>query len=298
MGELLLNVLFPLYFLIGLGYLMGKVKPNLETATISFLVLYLFAPALIFYSFRHLSVSLNSFACVAGVALIVFLGVLALSVAAEKLFLKRRDPAFELSATVMNAGYLGIPFIYLMFGEKALPYAVSYMVVMAVYHFTLGIVVLSLENLKEGIKSALKIPLIYAALLAFVTKGVPLPDGVEKTLKLTGDSTMPLMLVSIGVSLSKVKASYLKEAVIATAVRFLGGTAVSLSAVLALKCPQELRWPVVVQSSLPSAILNFVLCEKFNKNPQTAASVIFVSTLLFPAYALFLKWLMDLLSFQ
>ncbi|WP_457755165.1 AEC family transporter [Thermovibrio ammonificans] len=289
MTQLLLNVILPLYLLVGLGFLIGKAKPQLETKTISFLVLYLFAPALIFSSFREVSISLKSFTCIFLTALGVFVLVLAASAAVEKVLLGKRNPAFELSATVMNAGYLGIPLIYLMFGEPALPIAVNYMVVMAVLHFTLGIAVLNSDNLREGLKAALKIPLVYAAVLSFLLKGVYLPPGIEKTLKLTGNATMPLMLVSIGISLSRISVEEFKEAVAATAVRFVGGAASAAAVVSLLKCPPQMAKALIVQSALPSAILNYVLCEQFNRSPRLAASVIFVSTVTFPFFLLILQ---------
>ena len=288
MGELLLNVILPVYLLIGLGFLSGRIWKDLETKTISTIVLYFFAPALIFSSFRELPLNLSNISCISLTALGVFFAVYGLSVLTELLFLRGRNPAFELSSTVMNAGYMGIPLILLMFGEGALPVALTYMVVMAVYHFTLGIVVLK-GSIKEGIISALKIPLIYALLLSFLLKGVSLPPGVEKMVKLSGDATLPLMLFSIGISLSRIDLSEVKLSLLGTAVRFFGGTASALFFSKLFGCSPLFQKVLVVQSSLPSAILNYVLCEKFETSPQTAASIIFVSTLLFPLYLFFLK---------
>ncbi len=290
MGELLLNVILPVYLLIGLGFLSGRIWKDLETKTISTIVLYFFAPALIFSSFRELPLNLSSFSCISLTALGVFVAVYGISVLTELLFLKGRNPAFELSSTVMNAGYMGIPLIVLMFGEGALPVAITYMVVMAVYHFTLGIVVLK-GSVREGVVSALKIPLIYALILSFLLKGVSLPQGVEKMVKLSGDATLPLMLFSIGISLSRIDLSEVKLSLLGTAVRFFGGTASALLFSKLLSCSPYYQKILVVQSSLPSAILNYVLCEKFDTHPQTAASIIFVSTLLFPVYLVFLKLL-------
>ena len=290
MGELLLNVILPIYLLIALGFLSGKIWKDLETKTISTMVLYFFAPVLIFSSFRELPLNLSNLSCISLTALGVFFGVYALSVLSELLFLKRRNPAFELSSTVMNAGYMGIPLILLMFGEKALPVAITYMVVMAVYHFTLGIVVLK-GSVKEGIVSALRIPLIYALLLSFLLKGVELPPGIEKMVKLTGDATLPLMLFSIGISLSKITFSEVEISLLGSAIRFFGGTVSAIISSKLLGCSPFLQKVLIVQSSLPSAILNYVLCEKFEVSSQTAASIIFISTLLFPVYLLFLKLL-------
>lgn len=290
MEELLLNVIFPIYILIFLGYAFGKIWKSLETRTISTLVLYIFAPALIFDSFRGLK-SFENLTSISLSALIVFLGVYSLSLFVEGLLLKEKNPAFELSSTVMNAGYLGIPLIYLMFGEKSLPIALTYMVVMAVYHFTLGIVILN-RDLSSGFKEALKIPLIYAVLLAFLLREVSLPSGVDKMIKLTGNATMPLMLVSIGISLSKIDLKGLEVGVLSTLVRFLGGTVFSIFSVEILGLKGLISKVLIVQSSLPSAVLNYVLCERFNKSPEIAASSIFISTILFPIYLILLKLLL------
>ncbi|WP_456456020.1 AEC family transporter [Thermovibrio sp.] len=290
MGELFVNVILPLYLLIGIGYLFGKLKKDLDTSSISFLVLYFFAPVLVFSSFKEVELPLKYSIFVALGSLWVFVFTYLFS----RFVARGKGPAFYLSATVMNAGYLGIPLIYLLFGEKALPYAVSYMVFMAVYHFTLGIVILNPGKLKEGVVSAFKIPLIYSAVLAFLFKGVNLPSGIEEILKLTGNSTMPLMLVSIGVSLSKVSFSEVKDALLGTALRFLGGTLGALLIVKLLPVPSLLGKVLVVQSSLPSAVLNFVLCQRFNRSPEVAASIIFLSTLAFPLYFPLLKLLLNL----
>ncbi len=289
MGDILLNVILPLYLLILFGFLIVKLKPDLKTDTISFIVLYLFAPALIFSSFREVNVSLKDFSCISFTALGVFVGVFLLSLLVEIFVLKKKNEAFEISSTVMNAGYLGIPLIYLMFGDEGISFAITYMVVMAVLHFTLGIVVLQRENLKEGLLSVLRIPLIYAVVLAFFTRGISIPEGFEKILKLAGDATLPLMLVSIGISLSRIKPSEIELGIVGTAVRFAGGTLTAFLFASILKCPPLLKKILVVQSSLPSAILNYVLCERFNRSPEAAASIIFVSTLLFPVYILILR---------
>ncbi len=289
MENLIINVLFPLYLLIFIGYLIGRIKPDARTNTISTIVIYVFAPALIFHSFRKISLNAQNLTCMFTSALSVFVLVFLISVLAEKLFLKMKNEAFELSTTVMNAGYLGIPLIYLMFGEKGLPYALSFMVAMAVYHFSLGIAILQKENFKSTVISAVKIPLLPALIFSLLLKNVFLPPGILKMIEMSGNASLPLMLVSIGISLSKIVPKELKIGVIATVVRFFGGTIAALLTVSIIPCPTTAKKVIIVQSSLPSAILNYVLCEKFKKSPQTAATIIFISTLLFPLYLLLIK---------
>jgi len=180
-----------------------------------------------------------------------------------------------------------------MFGEKALPYALTFMVATAVYHFSLGVAVLKRENLKEAVVSSLKIPLLPALILSFLLKSISIPPGIEKVVQLTGNATLPLMLVSIGINLSKTPLKELKTGILGTVARFFGGTAAALIVVGIFPFSTLEKKVLIVQSSLPSAVLNFVLCEKFKKSPQTAATIIFVSTLLFPFYLFFLQKLLQ-----
>ncbi len=283
MVNLLANVIVPLYLLIGIGFLIGKVKSDVETESISFLVLSVFAPALILSSFRKINISSFELSCIVISAIFVVLSVWLSIFLYERVRLKQRLPSLEISSTIMNSGYLGIPLVYLLFGEKGLPYGVSFMVVMTVIHFTYGIFILQ-KNLKEGLIETLKLPVIYAIVAAFLLKEVKLPRGFERMIELTGDATMPLMLVSIGISLSRIKVATLKFGFISSAFRLIGGFVFSLFIVSFLSCNEMVSKVVVVQSSLPPAILNFVLCSRFKVNPEIASSSIFIGTLISPIW--------------
>ncbi|WP_457568240.1 AEC family transporter [Desulfurobacterium sp.] len=283
----MINVIFPTYILIAAGFLSGKVKKNMETETITFIVLYFFAPALILSSFKTVKLSLSD------IKFIVFCGTavigsvwIAAAVIGKNLFGKRL-PALELSSAIMNIGYLGLPVVYVLFGEAALGYAVTYMVFVTVIHFTVAIIALNPESLKKGIKETAKIPLIYAVIAAVFLRNVSFPGGAEKMLKLTGNSTMPLMLIAIGIKLSRINVKDLTPAIIGTLLRLCLGTAVAFIVVKLLPASSLLKKTVLVQSSLPSAMLNFVLCDRFGQNPEISASVILISTLISPLWLIF-----------
>jgi predicted permease len=291
----LLDVVLPVYLLIALGFVSGKVKEDLDTSFATFLVLYVLAPALIFSSVRSVTLSLRDFLCVGATAVCVFFCVWAISVATELYLFGRRSGAFELSASVMNAGYLGIPLIYLMFGEEGVGFAVTFMVVMAFIHFTAGISVLK-GNLTKGLGSALRLPLVYAMLFSLLFKDISVPSGLEKLVKLTGDAVIPVMLFSMGVNLSRVRGSSLAWGIAGSAVRLLGGTFSALIATALLDCDYFLRAILVVQSSLPSAIFNYVLCEQLGEEKEVAISVIMTSTFVFPLYFPALKTLVGYIT--
>ncbi|WP_456484615.1 AEC family transporter [Desulfurobacterium sp.] len=287
MWHVLINVILPVYILIAAGFLSGKFKEDLETDTITFIVLYFLAPALVLSSFKNVDLSIENikFIITNGTVTIATVWIAA-GFVSKKLY-GRRIPALELSAAIMNIGYLGLPLIYVLFGDKALSYAITYMVFVTIIHFTVAIVALNPESIKKGIIETLKIPLIYAVIGAFFLRNFQLAEGIEKMLKLTGDSTMPLMLLAIGIKLSRIKPDRVSPAITGTFLRLVLGTLISFIVVKGLQAPPLLKKTVFIQSSLPSAILNFVLCDRFNQDPEISASIIFLSTLLSPLWLIF-----------
>ncbi|BAT71105.1 auxin efflux carrier, AEC family [Thermosulfidibacter takaii ABI70S6] len=284
MLQLFVDVLVPVYILIALGFLIGKIKPEIETKSISTLVLDIFAPALVFASFRGVSFNLLQMASVVSGAVSVVFGCYLLVLVVEKFLLKHRNEALEISSTFMNSGYMGIPLIFLMFGKEMFPEAITYSVAMTFLHFTFGIVILKGGDVKEGIKEVLRMPIVYAMVLAPLTKDIGLPKGIEKMLSMTGYATLPVMLVCIGISLSKVRVTVLRLAVTGTVLRFLGGFIFGLLGVIFWNVPASVKAAVVVQSSLPSAVMNYVLCDKYDKDAELASSIILISTSVFPLF--------------
>ncbi|SNR61692.1 AEC family transporter [Desulfurobacterium atlanticum] len=296
METIILNVIFPIYILIALGFIAGKAKKRLDTEGITFIVLYFLAPALVFSSFRKLHITVESFTYIAINGTVTIGSIWFIAFLFAKIFYKRRIPAFELSSSIMNIGYLGLPLIYVLFGENALGYAVTYMVLVTIIHFTIAVVALNPDSLKDGIVETLKIPLIYAVIFSFFFKNIPLPDGMEKMLKLMGDSTMPLMLITIGIKLSSIKMENLHTGISGALLRLIGGTFISFLTVKTFSCPELLKKTIFVQSTLPSAILNFVLCDRFKQDPDISASIIFFSTLISPVWLfIVVKFLLPLI---
>jgi len=296
METIILNVIFPIYVLIALGFFAGKIKKELDTEGITFIVLYFLAPALVFSSFRKLHITAENFKYIAINGTLTIGGIWLIALLFSKIFYKRRIPAFELSSSVMNIGYLGLPLIYVLFGENALGYAVTYMVFVTLIHFSLAIMALNPNSLKEGIIETFKIPLIYAVIFSFFFKDIPLSEGMEKMLKLMGDSTMPLMLITIGIKLSKIKMEKLHIGISGALLRLVGGTLISFLTVKTFACPELLKKTIFVQSTLPSAILNFVLCDRFKQDPDISASIIFFSTLISPVWLfIVIKFLLPLI---
>ncbi len=289
MKGLIIEVLLPVYGLMAIGFFLGWLKRELDTKDVSELVLTVFAPALVLHFFRRSDFSVDSLVRVFAVSLGIVVVCYVLVFLFEIFFLRRRSRAFEISSVFMNSGYLGLPLIYLLFGDRAMVYAIAFSVSMTMLHFTMGLVLLQKGSIFSGIAKVLRMPVVWAIPLGLLFRKVFLPPGVEKMLALTGNATLPVMLVAIGISLSRITASHLVLGLWATLLRFGGGFVGSLVVCGIAGCPHDLRNVLAVQAALPSAVMNYVLCEQMGEEPEIAASIIFVSTAAFPLFLIFLK---------
>src|SRR6185369_6054381 len=108
-------------------------------------------------------------------------------------------------------GNYGLPLVSFAFGEQALSYAGIYFVTTTFLFYTLGVLIASLGhmNFKEAVFGLLKIPTLYAVLLAVVINAwqIQLPMPVNRTVELAAGGTIPLMLILLGVELTRVEFS-------------------------------------------------------------------------------------------
>ncbi len=287
--QLLIRVVIPIYILIAIGFIIGRLSPEVETRSISKLVLFVFAPALIIHSFKGSNIStVNLLKTLVVAASVVVVGY-AFAIPVGRGIFGKRNRAFEISSVFMNSGYLGLPLIYLIFGEGLFPLAVAFCVSVTLLHFTVGILLLNPKGVRESAKEIVKLPLLHSLWIGLLLRGSHFPQSFDKMLKLTGDATIPLMLVALGINLSRIKASMLKTGAVSSLIRFASGGAAAFLAGSLLFQEKSYVMALTLQASLPSAVMNFVLCEAFCGDAQLAASIILISTTLYPAFFLLLS---------
>jgi predicted permease len=88
------------------------------------------------------------------------------------------------------------------------------------------------------------------------------------------------MLITLGVRLYTIT-TYEKSTSLALGiVRFLVGLTGGLICVYLFNLRGTAANIVILQATMPPAVFNFILCEKFSKKPELAASIIFAGTIL------------------
>ena len=180
-----------------------------------------------------------------------------------------------------NTGNMGMPLCLFAYGKMGLAIATAITAMILVFHFSLNIL---LASKKFSLKPLLNCIPVYALLvsLLFVYFKIPAPKFLENATFLIGYSTIFLVLMSLGVALSKLKVFSVKETIIYSFVRVILGPIVGLCFVKIFNLSGIEAGVMFIQASMPSAVLTFLVSEIYSpkKISNSIASTVALSTFL------------------
>lgn len=270
-------VIFPIFAIIGLGYLYGRFKkPEMKFA--NQLNMDVFVPALVLSSLASKSIQLSTYSMLALGALAVVLGSGLLAYPVSR-WLKQNPRAFIPPIMFNNSGNMGIPLALLAFGEAAVPAAVVMFMVENTLHYSLGTWALSR---KSNPLHVLKEPVVIASMIGLTISFMEwsIWPPLSFAIKLTGDVSIPLLLFSLGVRLTQSAFGDFKMGVIAGVVCPLTGLLIAWPMAMLLPLSPEHQAMLIVFGALPPAVLNFVFAEKYNVEPSKVASMVMIGNLM------------------
>ena len=217
------------------------------------------------------------FRSLAGVAIVLGSGLIAWPIAK----LAGLDPkTFVPPMMFNNCGNMGLPLAVFAFGSMGLAPAVALFAVSNLLHFTLGV---KLVNPKSHIRGVFANPMVIATIVGIVlsmTRGwFSLPEPVYTSIKLLGDATVPLMLFSLGVRMKDANLSHWKEGFLGAAVCPIAGLLVALVIVNLLDLTELQKGLLFVFAALPPAVLNFLVADRNQQDPELVASIVLLGNL-------------------
>jgi len=191
-----------------------------------------------------------------------------------------------------NCGNMGLPVALFAFGDTGLALALAFFVAMTLMHFTVGLVI----SVGWGqISQVLRTPVVWAALMAVTLHltGVSLPRWMGNTLSLLGGLTIPLMLITLGVSLASLRVHGMGHTLYLSMLRLLGGAMAGWLVASLFSLEGIARSVVILQAAMPAAVLNYMLALQHGRAAREVAGIVVISTLLsFISLPLLLAWLL------
>ena len=276
----LIDVLFPVFFVIGVGYYLGKKDPNFDTKFITNFAGNIGTPAMIFYTITTTGITLDIFIEYFIYALIMIGGF---SLAGLLfLFILKKDIISELPPLILpNTGNMGVPICLFAYGTAGLGVASAIASVIILLHFTLNVL---LAKKSFSFEILIKNVPIYAILasIAFLYFKWDVPGYIENTTFLLTYTTIFLVLMSLGIALSRLKVVSWTHASILGAVRVIIGPIIGFGLIKFLNLNGFFAGVLLIQSAMPSAVLTYLVGSMYSERKvvDNIASVIVSSTLM------------------
>ena len=273
------EVIFPVFFVIGVGYYLGKKNPKFDTNFITVFAGNIGTPAMIFYTVTTTGITLNIFIHYFVYALLMIGGFALIGLIL--LFLLRKDLSMELPPLILpNTGNMGIPICLFAYGTEGLGIASAVASVIILFHFTLGIF---LAKKKFSLDVVVKSPPVYAIIISviFLFFQIQTPLFLENTTFLLTYATIFLVLMSLGIALTKLKFS-LKNSILLSLCRVILGPIIAFIIIYYFNLSGFAAGVLLIQSAMPSAILNYLVGSMYSpkKIVDSIASTIVVSTII------------------
>lgn len=286
-GELF-TIVAPVFICAGIGFAWERFGRGYDVELITNLVTTIGAPCLVFHTLANLQVDRSAFASIVGAALLA----MALNLCVGALVLKlARLPlrSFLPALTFPNVGNVGVPLNYLAFGDLGLALAIGVFTVYVVGQFTVGVAIASGT---ASLKALARLPLLYAlaAALIFMVTGTQPPDWADATTELLGNFTIPLMLITLGISLARLKVESMARSLGLSVLRLGMGFAVGMFLAWALGFEGVARGVLIVQMSMPVAVFNYLFAQRYQTAPAEVAGMVVISTALSFATLPLLLW--------
>ena len=276
----LFEVLFPVFFMVGIGYFIGKKNPKLDTSFITNFAANVGSPAMVFYAITTTGVTFSMFIEYFWYSLIAIfafalVGVIFLVFLKKEII--REIPPFVLP----NVGNMGLPICLFAYGDLGLGIAATISSLVIFFHFTINVF---LASKKFSLKLLLQSPPVYAIIISiiFIYYEIETPVFLVNTTMITAYTAIFLILMSLGIALTRLKVFSFKSAFISSICRVFIGPLIGLGIIKMFNLSGFAAGVFLIQCAMPSAVLTYLIGSMYSpkKIVDSIASMIVVSTIM------------------
>ena len=273
-----LEVVTPVFLLAAIGYSWVKLGFEYRVEFVTRLAMTLAVPALVFTSLTQNTINPQFLSEMIIVACMAYALVSVLGLIFTFIF-KLDLRTFLMPLISGNTGNLGLPLCFLAFGKDGLGYAVIVFAFTSIVAFTFGLWVVSGTR---SFKQTLKEPLVPATILGllFMFYGWETPKILTNTLNLIAQIAIPLMLITLGVAVARLKTRLAFKTLGISISKIMIGIIAGISIGYQFSLPYEAFAVLVIQMSMPVAVTSYLLAEKYGANSEEVAGLVVVSTFL------------------
>ncbi len=277
-----LEIVAPVFLLAAVGFAWVKMGFDYRIEFVTRLAMTLSVPCLIFVSLMQTEIEPDALTTVSLAAIAAY-GLVTIGCYLFVL-IGRLDVRTFLAPLIMgNTGNLGLPLALFAFGDEGLGYAVVIFAIMAIYSFTAGVWLVSGGG---SLMKVVKEPLVGATILGalFLWQDWKTPRFLTNSLDLIGQMAIPMMLITLGVAVARLKTQGVVRAIVLSVAKALLCIASAAAAGIWMELTSVALAVLVLQVSTPVAVTSYLLAAKYEADADAVAGLVVVSTLLSVVY--------------
>ena len=288
--TVLINQMVILLMIMGVGYILGKAKFMGATmnAELSKLVADILQAGLILTGLLNSDVVIGKGEALLflGVSFLMYFFLFGLSFLTPRALLAQKSErgAYGFMTVFGNVSFMGYPVVLALYGREGLFYASLFNVPFGFLLFTAGIVLLTGDKKLLNPRMLISPPLISSiiALILFFA-GIRVPEQVYNGVKTIGDAGIPLGMMIIGSSLSRIPLKTVFGDIRAyaySAMKLLIVPALTWGVFRLFVHNELLLGMTVLMSGMPAATIATMFSIKYGANETVASKTVLLSTLL------------------
>lgn len=290
------TAILPVLSVAAVGFLLGKTR-EIEVKPLSTITIYVLTPSLIVHSLTTSSLS-GGLAARIVVGVVLFSAVMITLAEVVGRLLGESEPllgALVLSSSFSNAGNYGIPLAAFAFGATGRSTAVMFIAAQSVLMYTVGVFIASRGSETStlgAVTEVFRLPLVYAVAGAWAIRWlglVPATDSAAmETLRLVGDSSIPVMLLMLGIQLANTNhGATLSRVAVSNSLKLFVAPVVGVGIALAvgLTADSAVARVFVLECATPAAVTPLLLTIQYDTGendglsaPEYVSTAIFAST--------------------
>jgi len=293
----IINIVLPIFAIIGAGYLSGRhgVLGEESSSSLNAFVYWVALPTLLFRAMATVDLDRVFDASFLLAFLIPLLALWIGAIIVARVFFSRtlaEATVHGMNGVYGNSGYMGIPLAVSAYGEAAALPAIVATVINTAVVVGLALTLIEIDLKKSGgfasligtlIRRLSRNPMLIAPVLGlcYAATGLDLPEPVDRFSQILGSAAGPCALFAIGLFMvGKPHSQGKAEVAVMTALKLLGQPALTALMVFAVFPVDPLAGKVaVLMAALPTGAGSFVLAQAYGVYVLRTSSAILASTI-------------------
>lgn len=272
----IITILAPAAILASIGVVWAKLKIEFPIQFVTTLVIQVGMPALIFYTLATSTVELSTLGdmVLAAFAVHIVFTIIVLVM----LKLAKKDWRLCIAHVCGNTGNLGLPVCFFAYGDAGLAYAMAFFSVQCLLVFSVGEAVLAGSS---SLKPAMRSPILHAVWIGTLVRYLDLqvPKFLIDTTSLLGQLVIPVMLITLGVSLARMSVQGLPSIIRWSLLRTAIAIAIGFSIASLFGLEGVARGVLIIEAAVPVAVFNYLLAVKHDRDSNEVSGLILVTHL-------------------